>query len=219
MPAWMSQPGCRRRGPRRRAGRRLGCRPSSAISVSGWSGWCRSHTGRFDRMGGSGRSKLCGGGGERRGPLEGVAAPRVVAGRLAPPRSVRHTFHRNGSVEAPSRNAPTVEIRLSVGEPVLGQVVGHPPGHALERRARAARRTSGGSRRTSARSGAVPQPSCEQPAGELREPVVDAGEEGEHRAAEEHVVHVGHDEVRVVQRGSRSAARPASRRSGRRAGT
>ncbi len=47
--------------------------------------------------------------------------------------------------------------------------------------------------------GELAQPLVELPAGELREPVVDAGEGGEHRPAEQHVVEVGHDEVGVVE--------------------
>ena len=53
------------------------------------------------------------------------------------------------------------------------------------------------------------------PAGHLREPVVDPGEDREHRAAEQHVVDVGDDEVRVrhvdVERhdGEHDAADPA----------
>ena len=45
----------------------------------------------------------------------------------------------------------------------------------------------------------VPQAEAlvEQLAGDLRPPVVDAGEEAEDRAAEEHVVEVGHHEVGV----------------------
>ncbi len=37
------------------------------------------------------------------------------------------------------------------------------------------------------------------PAGDLRPPVVQPAEEGDHRAADHHVVEVGHDEVGVVQ--------------------
>ena len=40
----------------------------------------------------------------------------------------------------------------------------------------------------------------EHPPGHLREPVVDPGEDAEHRAAEQDVVEVGHDPVRVVER-------------------
>ena len=50
----------------------------------------------------------------------------------------------------------------------------------------------------------------------LREPVVDAGEEAEDRAAEEHVVEVRDDEVGVVLFRSRTARARASRRSARR---
>ena len=37
------------------------------------------------------------------------------------------------------------------------------------------------------------------PPGDLREPVVDAGEDAEHGPAEEHVVHVRDDVVRVLR--------------------
>ena len=45
----------------------------------------------------------------------------------------------------------------------------------------------------------LPSVSFEHPAGHLREPVVDPGEDREHGAAHQHVVEVGDDEVGVVQ--------------------
>ena len=63
------------------------------------------------------------------------------------------------------------------------------------------------------------QPLVEHPAGHLREPEVDAGEDGEHDRAEQHVVEVRHHEVRVGDVEVDRRARPAARRSGRRTGT
>ena len=63
-------------------------------------------------------------------PASGRPTGRCPPASPAGLRSVAHTFHRNGNVEAPSRTAPTVETRLSVVNPSLGQVVGHPAGHA-----------------------------------------------------------------------------------------
>src|SRR5215211_7097274 len=73
--------------------------------------WRASKVGRSDRIGGS-SWKLWSGGGEvvdhsRLLPSHGSAG----AGR--PRRSDLNTFHRNGRVDAPTRNAPTVEARLA----------------------------------------------------------------------------------------------------------
>ena len=63
----------------------------------------------------------------------------------------------------------------------------------------------------------LPEPLVVHPAGHLREPVVDAREDREHRAAEEHVVDVRDDEVRVRGVDRRSGPRrgrcPRDRRS------
>ena len=83
-------------------------------------GWFASHTGRFDRIGGSGPSKLVGGGGD-------VVAHSSVwpshgsspAG--SPRRNVRHTFQRNGRIEAPRRNAPMDDSRLRPVKPSLAR--------------------------------------------------------------------------------------------------
>ena len=62
---------------------------------------------------------------------------RLVAGR----RSVRHTFHRNGNVDAPSRNAPIVRDAVERRESSAGEVA-TPRGGACRRgRGCAARRT------------------------------------------------------------------------------
>ena len=45
----------------------------------------------------------------------------------------------------------------------------------------------------------APERLAEHPAGDLREPVVDAGEDAEDGAADEHEVQVGDDEVGVVE--------------------
>ena len=45
----------------------------------------------------------------------------------------------------------------------------------------------------------LPRRLVEHPAGHLGEPVVEAGHDAEHRAAEQHVVDVGHDPVGVVE--------------------
>ena len=55
----------------------------------------------------------------------------------------------------------------------------------------------------------LPEPLVEQASGHLREPVVDAREEPEDRAAEEHVVEVRHHEVGVGLLRDRPAARRA----------
>ena len=49
----------------------------------------------------------------------------------------------------------------------------------------------------------------EEAAGHLGEPVVEAGEDGEERAAEEHVVQVADDEVGVVRLPVERERRPA----------
>src|SRR5664279_4028018 len=56
------------------------------------------------------------------GQLQGVAvAPRVVSAPTSSPcLSEYHTFHRNGSIEAPSRNEPMVEIVFKVVKPSEG---------------------------------------------------------------------------------------------------
>ena len=60
------------------------------------------------------------------------------------------------------------------------------------------------------------EPLVEQPPGHLREPVVDRGEDGEQQAADQHVVEVRDDEVRVGELPVERRRPPASRRSGRR---
>jgi hypothetical protein len=45
----------------------------------------------------------------------------------------------------------------------------------------------------------LPEALVEEAAGHLREPVVDAGEDAEHRSTEEHVVDVSHHPVGAVQ--------------------
>src|SRR5262249_32597101 len=76
------------------------------------SGYLASHTGRFERIGGSGSSKLCGDGGDV------VAHSNVCPSHGSLPATGpcfhdRQTFHKNGNVDAPSRNAPMEEMRFN----------------------------------------------------------------------------------------------------------
>ena len=150
---------------------------------------------RADRAAAARRSSPGGGG-------DGVAhssvwpAPRRQAPARSPWRHERQTFQRNGSVAAPRRNAPIDEMRLSVVKSSLGEVAGDAAGHALEPEdvLHEERQVEADEDQPEVD---CPEPLVEEPAGELREPVVDAGVQREHRSAEQHVVHVGDDEVRV----------------------
>src|SRR5690606_3223891 len=88
--------------------------PSTTVPCPGW---FRSHTGRCERLGGGGRkggsvpTKSPGGGGDVVAHSS-VWASQGLSPAVAGRRSDRSTFHRNGSVDAPSRKAPAVEIWL-----------------------------------------------------------------------------------------------------------
>ena len=208
--------GCRRRGRRRRArgrpGSRCRRRPSTIRSAPGGRGGpCPTPVGSSG-CGGS-RSKLCGGGGDVVAhssvcPPHGSLPGRRAA--LAGPPHVPEERQRRRAEQERADRRHAVER----GEPVVGQVAGDPAGHALD-----AELVLHEERQVEAdehQHEVHPAPALvQQPAGELREPVVDAGEQRERRAAEQHVVHVGDDEVRVVElevdgrRGEHHAGQPA----------
>ena len=110
--------------------------------------------------------------------------------------------------------APTVETVFSVVKPSVGQVVGVAARHAV-----VAEPVLHEERGVEADEGEpevhLAQPLVEHPAGHLGEPEVHAGEDGEHDGAEEHVVEVRDDEVRVVdvevdwRAGQQDAGEPA----------
>ena len=99
--------------------------------------------------------------------------PRVVACGRRRRRSVRHTFHRNGSVDAPSRNAPIDEIRFSVVKPSARQVAARPGGACLRARAMCCTRNVRWKPTNISQKCTLPEALVEEAAGELREPVVD----------------------------------------------
>ena len=136
--------------------------------------------------------------GRRRRPFQRVPFPRVVGVVIDRSVKVRQTFHRNGRVDAPRRKAPIDGHAVEGGEPVGIGVVGHPAGHAVQ-----AQDVLDEERQVEADEGHpemdLAPPLGQTTTGELREPEVDPAEQREHRAAEQHVVEVGHDEVRVRQ--------------------
>ena len=95
--------------------------------------------------------------------------------------------------------APIVASRFSWFQPAVERVVGDAPRHAVEAQHvhREERQVEPDEHEHELD---LAQGLVEHPAGHLREPVVDAGEDAEHRAAEQHVVEVRDDPVRVVER-------------------
>ena len=116
----------------------------------------------------------------------------------APRRSVRHTFHRNGSVDAPSSERADRRDAVERGEPVRRAGSRRPGGACPRSPSRCCTRNVRLKPTNISHEVQLAPALVQQLAGELREPVVDAREQGERRAAEQHVVHVGDDEVRVV---------------------
>src|SRR5215213_7578537 len=95
----------------------------SAVGASccATSGWCRSNAGRSERMRGS-VTKLCRGGGQEVAHSSDAPYPQGSSTfTRAPVRQVFQTLYMNGSVEAPSRNAPAVEIWFSRVKPSPGR--------------------------------------------------------------------------------------------------
>src|SRR5215218_9301724 len=95
----------------------------SAVGAS-WcatSGWCRSNAGRSERIRGR-LTKLCRGGGQEVAHSSDAPYPQGSSTfTRAPVRQVFQTLYMNGSVEAPSRNAPAVEIWFSRVKPSPGR--------------------------------------------------------------------------------------------------
>ena len=138
------------------------------------------------------------GGGQDGRPLQS-SCRRPTGRRPRPARpcaSVRYTFQRNGSVEAPRIIAPIVEMGLSVGARRRRPRSRRTGGHAVraEDVLHEERHVEADEHQPEVH---LAQPLVQHPAGQLREPVVDAGEDAEHAAAEEHVVEVRDHEVRV----------------------
>ena len=174
--------------PRRRAA-------VAAVADDGRGG--RRRPGRSERISGR-RSKLYGGGGED------VAHSRVLPSHgsspaILPLRSEMNTFQMNGSIETRDQEAADRRGEVPVVPAGVARVVGDPPGHALdaEHVHREERQVEADEHQHEVD---LAEALVEHPAGHLREPVVDPGEHAEHRAAEQHVVQVGDDPVRVVER-------------------
>ena len=133
------------------------------------------------------------GGGE---PLQCLGVPGVVPGgdRLAPGHDEVHQQEgeRNCDDERADRRDDVVAL-----PPEVGGIAGHTPGHAEQ-----ADHVLGHESHPEAdeHQPEVPlaQALPEHAAEHLGIPVVDAGEPGEHRRPEEHLVEVGHHEVGVV---------------------
>ena len=156
----------------------------------------RSNSGRSERI--SGRwSKLYGGGGEL------VAHSSVLPSHGSSPaglplRSEMNTFHRSGSMLAAIVNPPIVASEVEVVPARRRGVVGDPPRHA--RQAQLVHREE---RQVEADEHQheldLAQRLVQHPAGHLGEPVVQPGHDPEDRPAEQDVVEVGDDPVRVVE--------------------
>src|SRR5207247_4230248 len=76
-----------------------------------------SNTGRSERIGGRRRKLWCGGGEDVAHSSE--LPPHGSSPAVAGPRSASATATRNGMVPRPSRNAPSVDSRFRVHQPVL----------------------------------------------------------------------------------------------------
>ena len=127
-------------------------------------------------------------------PLERERAPRVGLGARAAAPGGDHVVGEDERAEA-EEEAHDRDREVPAG-PLLG-VVGDAARHALDADHvhRGERRVEEDERRPEVQ---LAEALVVHPARHLREPVVDAGEDREQRAAEQHVVDVGDDEVRVA---------------------
>ena len=134
---------------------------------------------------------------ERRWPTRACGRPTGCRPRL-PRRRVRHTFQRERQRRRAEQERPDGRDLIEEREPVRRQVVGDPAGHALE--AESMLHEEGHVEPDEHEHEVQPRPSLvEASPEELREPEVDPRAEREDRAAEQHVVEVGYDEVAVVE--------------------
>ena len=126
-------------------------------------------------------------------PLDGLRPPRVVAREGTPPPADDHVVEEDQLGGAKEEGADRDE-QVPVAE--LGRVVRHAAGHALH--ADPVHRQEGAVHADQGQPEVKPpELLVVHPPGHLREPVVDAREDREHRSAEEHEVDVGDDEVGV----------------------
>ena len=127
-------------------------------------------------------------------PLQGAPIPRI-GGRARPPAEAVSRVHEHDQHAGAQREG------ADGGDHVPEVPAGSPDRCRCGGACRAPRKCWGKKARLKptniSQKCELAQPLVEHPAGDLGPPVVEAGEEAEDAAAEEHVVEVGHDEVGV----------------------
>ena len=134
----------------------------------------------------------------RRRPFERRRVPGIRARRVRRRAGSARRCTRKSSTPSANRNAPAVMTRFDRSPAEPARVGVDPPRHA-EQAGDVHREEADVEADEHGPEAPLAESLVQHPAGEFREPVVDAADDGEHVDADQHVVEMGDDEVGVGQ--------------------